>query len=173
MVKTGEVGRAFGVHQRVVAKWIDSGKLAGYRIPLSLVRVVSISEVLRFARAHGLPMNRVPPHWYASDPVAVVGNPGIDLPDCVRYPTYMDYMFHGKPAGVMVIDTTEGVADGLRLVSHIAAKCSQATFVVIVPEDFDDAAAAVLAGIRYVVRRRPVDPVAVARDVMTFREISR
>jgi len=52
---TGEVASLCRVTKRTVIKWIDSGRLQGYRIPGSKHRRVSARDLSDFMRAHGLP----------------------------------------------------------------------------------------------------------------------
>ena len=52
---TGDVARICNVTKRTVIKWIDGGKLKGYRIPGSTHRRVSASSLREFLRAHKIP----------------------------------------------------------------------------------------------------------------------
>ncbi len=52
---TGDVARICNVTKRTVIKWIDGGKLKGYRIPGSSHRRVSAESLRQFLRVHGLP----------------------------------------------------------------------------------------------------------------------
>lgn len=54
---TGEVARICSVAPRTVSKWFDSGQLRGYRIPGSKDRRIPANHLLRFMRAHGMPMD--------------------------------------------------------------------------------------------------------------------
>lgn len=56
---TGQVARICMVAPRVAARWIDAGKLAGYRLPLSRDRRVLRADLVRFMRENGLPMARL------------------------------------------------------------------------------------------------------------------
>lgn len=57
VLTTGEVARICNVAPRTVSKWFDSGKLRGYRIPGSKDRRIPLDQLLRFMRAHGIPLN--------------------------------------------------------------------------------------------------------------------
>lgn len=50
----GEVGALFGVAPRTVAKWLDTGRLKGYRLPGSLDRRFHADDVVRFGIEHGM-----------------------------------------------------------------------------------------------------------------------
>jgi len=53
---TGEVARICRVAPRTVSKWFDTGQLKGYRIPGSKDRRIPREQLLRFMRAHGIPI---------------------------------------------------------------------------------------------------------------------
>ena len=57
VLTTGEVARICCVAPRTVSKWFDSGQLRGYRIPGSKDRRIPIDQLVRFMRAHGIPLN--------------------------------------------------------------------------------------------------------------------
>ncbi len=52
---TGDVARLCRVTKRTAIKWIDSGRLHGYRIPGSRHRRVSAADLAAFMREHGIP----------------------------------------------------------------------------------------------------------------------
>jgi excisionase family DNA binding protein len=54
---TGEVAKLCSVAPRTVSKWFDSGQLRGYRIPGSKDRRIPVEQLVRFMRAHGIPLN--------------------------------------------------------------------------------------------------------------------
>ncbi|MBX3375680.1 MAG: response regulator [Phycisphaeraceae bacterium] len=57
VLTTGEVAKICNVAPRTVSKWFDSGSLRGYRIPGSKDRRIPMSELIKFMRAHGIPMD--------------------------------------------------------------------------------------------------------------------
>ena len=57
VLTTGEVAKICKVAPRTVSKWFDSGHLRGYRIPGSKDRRIPIDHLLRFMRAHGIPLD--------------------------------------------------------------------------------------------------------------------
>jgi excisionase family DNA binding protein len=57
VLTTGEVAKICNVAPRTVSKWFDSGSLKGYRIPGSKDRRIPVAELVRFMRAHGIPMD--------------------------------------------------------------------------------------------------------------------
>lgn len=56
VLTTGEVAKICNVAPRTVSKWFDSGSLKGYRIPGSRDRRIPAPELVRFMRAHGIPL---------------------------------------------------------------------------------------------------------------------
>ncbi len=59
VLTTGEVARICRVAPRTVSKWIDTGQLRGYRIPGSKDRRIPIQQLVRFMRAHGIPLDEL------------------------------------------------------------------------------------------------------------------
>lgn len=57
VLTTGEVARICKVAPRTVSKWFDTGQLRGYRIPGSKDRRIPLEQLIRFMRAHGIPLN--------------------------------------------------------------------------------------------------------------------
>lgn len=57
VLTTGEVARICNVAPRTVSKWFDTGKLRGYRIPGSKDRRIPLQQLIRFMRAHGIPLD--------------------------------------------------------------------------------------------------------------------
>lgn len=59
VLTTGEVAKICNVAPRTVSKWFDSGALRGYRIPGSKDRRIPVGELIKFMRAHGIPMDGI------------------------------------------------------------------------------------------------------------------
>ncbi len=59
VLTTGEVAKICNVAPRTVSKWFDNGQLGGYRIPGSKDRRIPVSELYRFMKAHGIPMEGI------------------------------------------------------------------------------------------------------------------
>jgi excisionase family DNA binding protein len=57
VLTTGEVAKICNVAPRTVSKWFDTGQLRGYRIPGSKDRRIPLDHLVRFMRAHGIPLN--------------------------------------------------------------------------------------------------------------------
>lgn len=59
VLTTGEVAKICNVAPRTVSKWFDSGALKGYRIPGSKDRRIPMSQLIKFMKAHGIPLDGV------------------------------------------------------------------------------------------------------------------
>lgn len=59
VLTTGEVAKICNVAPRTVSKWFDSGQIKGYRIPGSKDRRIPVSELVRFMKEHGIPLDGV------------------------------------------------------------------------------------------------------------------
>ena len=59
VLTTGEVAKLCNVAPRTVSKWFDSGSLKGYRIPGSKDRRIPMSELIRFMKSHGIPIEGI------------------------------------------------------------------------------------------------------------------
>ncbi len=57
ILTTGEVAKICNVAPRTVSKWFDSGQLKGYRIPGSKDRRIPMPALMRFMKAHHIPLD--------------------------------------------------------------------------------------------------------------------
>ncbi|MEM7627297.1 MAG: response regulator [Planctomycetota bacterium] len=57
ILTTGEVAKICNVAPRTVSKWFDSGQLRGYRIPGSKDRRIPMAALIRFMKAHNIPLD--------------------------------------------------------------------------------------------------------------------
>jgi excisionase family DNA binding protein len=58
---TGEIAVACGVSSRTVSKWIDTGMLRGWKLPLSGTRRVLREDLVQFIRDNKFPEDLVGP----------------------------------------------------------------------------------------------------------------
>ncbi len=59
VLTTGEVAKICNVAPRTVSKWFDAGQLRGYRIPGSKDRRIPRQQLIRFMKAHGMPLEGI------------------------------------------------------------------------------------------------------------------
>jgi len=71
VLTTGQVARMLNTSPRTVTKWVDSGQLKGYRLPLSPDRRIPRASLLEFIRQHNIP---IPPEL-GLPILLVVGDP--------------------------------------------------------------------------------------------------
>ncbi len=57
VLTTGQVAKICNVAPRTVSKWFDTGQLRGYRIPGSKDRRIPLDQLIRFMKAHDMPLN--------------------------------------------------------------------------------------------------------------------
>ena len=57
VLTTGEVAKICNVAPRTVSKWFDSGSLPGYRIPGSKDRRIPLNQLIKFMKAHSMPLD--------------------------------------------------------------------------------------------------------------------
>ncbi len=57
VLTTGQVARICKVAPRTVSKWFDTGQLRGYRIPGSKDRRIPLAQLIRFMKAHNMPLD--------------------------------------------------------------------------------------------------------------------
>jgi excisionase family DNA binding protein len=51
----GQAAKLCNVAPRTVANWMDSGNLAGYRLPMSAARRIPHDSLVTFLRQHNMP----------------------------------------------------------------------------------------------------------------------
>ncbi|MCE5324780.1 MAG: helix-turn-helix domain-containing protein [Planctomycetaceae bacterium] len=59
LLTTGDVARICHVAPRTVSKWFDTGKLRGFRIPLSRERRIPMENLICFMHEYGLPLTEL------------------------------------------------------------------------------------------------------------------
>ena len=60
ILTTGEVAKICRVSSKTVQKWVDSGLLAGYRLPSSNDRRILRNELVRFMKENNMPLTLLP-----------------------------------------------------------------------------------------------------------------
>ncbi|HPD30010.1 MAG TPA: response regulator [Phycisphaerae bacterium] len=75
VLTTGDVARICNVAPRTVSKWFDTGQLRGYRIPGSKDRRIPLAQLIRFMKAHGIPLD----HLETGRPRILIVDADVDL----------------------------------------------------------------------------------------------
>ena len=94
VLTTGQVAKICNVAPRTVSKWFDSGQLRGYRIPGSKDRRIPLHQLIRFMKAHGMPLDGLDT---GSTHVLVV-DPDEELLDLLRKTLEDEYSYDVRTA---------------------------------------------------------------------------
>jgi len=128
---TGQVARICNVTTQTVTKWIDSGRLKGYRIPGSRARRVTRGDLKKFIEDHKIPGD----YFAASHYTVLAVSPGEDLAENVgkalgddarfviesaRDPLYAGLAIATLRPDVVIVDTDEISVD-VREVARLLA----------------------------------------------------
>lgn len=83
---TGEVAKLIEVAPRTVSKWVDSGRMAGYRLPGSTDRRIPRESLVRFLKLNGLPLRHLDDcGWYKV--LVVTTEPALSVQIAAGLPT--------------------------------------------------------------------------------------
>jgi excisionase family DNA binding protein len=141
---TGQIAFAVGCAPRTVTKWIDSGRLKGFRLPGSQDRRVNRADVYRFLIDNGLP---VPRELMCGARVVY----GLSLPTpfegwdvCDAF--QLGELCHEKPVLAAVLGDEWGVLAAVKAAEHIRRNNPDAAVVFVV--DAANAAAALPGEVR-------------------------
>lgn len=63
---TGEAAKFCKVAPRTISKWLDAGRIRGYRVPGSNDRRIPREALVRFMKEYGMPL---PPELQGPEPV--------------------------------------------------------------------------------------------------------
>jgi two-component system response regulator RpaA len=177
---TGEVAKHCKVANRTAAKWFDSGKLKGYRIPGSQDRRIPRDKLISFLKDYGMPLGKLEDEQqYAVLLVAVDlqtaawVKKALPLEDGYRYAS-AESTFH---AGVLinefrpnciVIDLNIGRAESVQAVKLMRQQEKHASteIIAIIGEDSSDEFAQALIDSGFSsTHRQPIDPLKLAKSI--------
>jgi len=148
---TGHVARLCGVAPRTVSKWVDGGKLNGYRIPGSQDRRIQREDLLRFLTDNHLPQAKLFEEFKEFH-VLVLSTDlnlvfAIDSKRELRRGCYIHWaddafdagrlIRRGKP-DLAVLDLWGGRAQGLAVASKLQGIWPDLSMLLIVSEDEGD-----------------------------------
>lgn len=130
VLTTGQVAKICNVAPRTVSKWFDSGQLRGYRIPGSKDRRIPLEQLIRFMRAHGIPLDGLE----TSQTRVLIVDAEAALVNLLEQALVSDQGYEVKTAGsgfqagvlagsfrphVMLVDVSMPDIDARKLVQHI------------------------------------------------------
>ena len=132
VLTTGQVAKICNVAPRTVSKWFDTGQLRGYRIPGSKDRRIPVQQLLRFMKAHGMPLNGLE----SGRTRVLLVDQDEELLSLLGQTLRHDYDYETKTASsafeagavaesfrphVLVLDVSQGDVDARHLCRHIRA----------------------------------------------------
>jgi len=185
---TGQVATICKVAPRTAAKWFDSGRLKGYRIPTTSDghkggdRRVTRESLIAFLKEFGMPLYELADDETTS--VLAVGLDGLLNAELAALLPVSDgfrlgatesvfdagLMAHDLRPAAVVVDAYVGRQDLLRMVKALRSNGSADSLIVaVVGEDFQNEAELTEAGYDRVCVR-PVDPAALAGLIRSGRE---
>lgn len=182
---TGEVAALCRVAPRTVAKWFDSGRLRGYRIPGSLDRRIPREALLAFLREHGMPIPLGLEQDTATYHVLTVGLSGAAW-NCLRRRLSEDtgishqLAWSGFEAGLyaaqrppdaVVIDLGGWRSEAVAVAGRLRGCQPEVLLVGLAAED--DGEADGLHPLFDVVMRQPVDVATLAEVIRRYAEYGR
>ena len=150
---TGQVARLCRVAPRTVGKWVDSGRLKGYRIPGSKDRRIRRQELVRFLLEYDFPeasqFDDIPP-------AVACGLLAHELlPDVIVCKTTLDLAawLAVNRADAVVVGDGDGIRTALAAVEHTLSVQPWARVLLVLSEDIEVETDDVPDGVRLV--RRP------------------
>ncbi|WP_250207546.1 response regulator [Alteromonas oceanisediminis] len=105
---TGEIAKYCGVNLRTVIRWLDAGKLKGYKLPGRGNNRVLLPDFIRFLKAHDLP---IPPELNKSEnPLVLIVDDELSMAKAIQRVA--------RKAGLRTLIATGGFQAGLMLSMH-------------------------------------------------------
>lgn len=130
VLTTGQVAKICNVAPRTVSKWFDSGQLRGYRIPGSKDRRIPLPQLIRFMKAHGMPLEGME----TGTTRVLVVDPDAELLELLRKALQDEYSYEVRTASgifeagalaesfrphVLILDVSFSEVDTRQLCRHV------------------------------------------------------
>ena len=164
---TGRVARICGVAARTASKWIDSGKLPGYRIPGSGDRRVRRADLVAFLQANAMPLGELahdgrPQLLFIGGDLRLAGRLQELLPGYRHQLAGSAFaaglvLAHLAVPEVVVVDAGIGRPEALQVLRELRGRWAQLVLVALANEDDGHTGELVLAGAELIFRK-PFDP---------------
>lgn len=119
---TGQVAHLCAVAPRTVAKWVDSGRLKGYKLPGSQDRIIPARELLAFLESHSMTSQAASLRGALVKGVVVIGReaaplreslqrlPGVEVTWCATLLDAAEVIRRNPSAIVLMIQSMDEVA---------------------------------------------------------------
>src|SRR2546430_11939017 len=149
---TGQVAKICRVAPRTVSKWLDPGRLRGYRIPGSQDRRIPREHLIRFLKEHGMPLGELEEEgWHK---ILIIGAEKLFI-DRVKelLPDDEDYKYEvansGFEAGIqaesfhpdtIVIDLAIGRSEALQIAANLLLNPHYEQILIVALASEDEAA---------------------------------
>ena len=177
---TGQVAKMFGCAPRTVTKWIDSGKLHGYRLPGSNDRRIPREYLVAFMREVGIPTKGL--EHEVSLTILAVGvteqvvkllKEKLTPPDLFWIVVAADvflagYECHKQPPNVAIIDFMMGRSDAIAVASRFRHFRRGAHIIGVANEDELSLTALKASGSFDWVLKRPFDSCSIVEIIMSL-----
>jgi two-component system response regulator RpaA len=186
VLTTGEVARICRVAPRTVSRWVDSGRLKGYRIPMSQDRRIPRENLIRFLKEHGMPLWELEEEEWQK--ILLIGTESL-FNHRIRelLPESEDYRFEiansGFEAGILagsfhpdtiIIDQALGRSEAIQIVSNLRKDDAYASTLIIGLASEDEAAPEQLLQYGFnVVFKKPLDIAVIAKRIEIEKEAQR
>lgn len=129
---TGQVAEICKVAGRTVCKWIDTGRLKGYRLPGGLDRRVSRGELIRFLADTGIPV----PAALRPPAVVAYGLLPAELPAARHCDAFeLGAVAQSSPITCAVIGDAEGISAATRAAQVVRDRYPNAVLILVCGED--------------------------------------
>ena len=172
----GQVAKICRVAPRTVAKWYDSGRIKGYRIPGSQDRRIPREELISFLRRNGMPLGDLEDSNQIQVLAVACENHHLDQLRPLIQGTTLREAVDGFAAGiecvncfpdVVVIDLQIGRGEAIAIAKRIKDLASgerQPLLICLVSEDETDRQSLQKAGFE-AIYQKPLDPQLIARRI--------
>jgi two-component system response regulator RpaA len=147
---TGMAAKACRVAPRTVSKWFDAGKIGGYKLPGAEDRRIPRAELIRFMKAHGIPLDVLG----GDGPAYAALLSGCAGPWADRFAACLDAAWHVDRAAslfdaaglvadrepdAVILDLSLGRAECADAARRIRRRLYDALIVGLLPEDAGEA----------------------------------
>jgi excisionase family DNA binding protein len=146
VLTVGQVSQATGISRRTLAKYIDAGDLKGYRVPKANCRRVLRTDLIAFARSHGIPLHSA----YATlDRVLAVWLTGQIEPAILVSPLEIGSQLADGTAGGLLIGCQFGAGHAVQLANEVLVRYPGTRIGIVVEDDLIAGEQPAISGVRW------------------------
>ena len=176
---TGQVAKICKAAPRTVSKWVDSGRLRGYRLPGSQDRRIPRENLIRFLKEHGMPLGELEDE--AMGKVLIVGADAVIPGNLIEMMGSDEFQLETAQSGFetgiqaeslrpdcVVVDFAMGRSDALTIAASLRTNAEHAQTVLIGLLSEEDYASGFDRTIFNETFRKPFDVALLAERVRTL-----